>query len=241
MSEFIVFPAIDLRGGKVVRLQEGDPERLTAYSDDPAAVAERWLTAGARWLHVVNLDGAFDQPDSANREALRAILQVGKRYHARVQFGGGLRHLQAVEQVLELGVSRVVLGTLAIKDPATLTEALKRWGEDRIAASLDARDGLVRVHGWQQTTGVSALQAALILRQAGLHWLVFTDIARDGLQTGLNLQATCQIARESGLAVVASGGISSAGEVQAVRQANLAGVIIGRALYEGAIRLEEVV
>jgi len=240
MSEFIVFPAIDLRGGKVVRLQEGNPDRLTAYSDDPAAVAERWFSAGAHWLHVVNLDGAFDQPDSANREALRAILEVGKRFKAQVQFGGGLRHLRAIAGVLELGVSRVVLGTLAIEDPATLTEALKRWGEDRIAASLDARDGLVRVHGWQQTTGISALQAVLTLRQAGLHWLVFTDIARDGLQTGLNLEATRQLAQQSGLAVIASGGIGNAREVQAVRKANLAGVIIGRALYEGAIRLEEV-
>jgi len=159
---------------------------------------------------------------------------------AQIQFGGGLRHLQAIAGVLELGVSRVVLGTLAMEDPATLTEAVKRWGEDRIAASLDARDGLVRVRGWQQTTGISALQAALTLRQAGLHWLVFTDIARDGLQTGLNLEATRQLALQSGLAVIASGGISNAREVQAVRKAELAGVIIGRALYEGAIRLEEV-
>lgn len=240
MSDFTVYPAIDLRAGRVVRLIEGDPRRQTAYSDDPAKVAQRWLSAGARWLHVVNLDGAFGQPDSANRAALAAILDVAARFGARVQFGGGLRSPADIASVLASGVERVVLGTLAIEQPTMLGESIALWGVERIAASLDARDGLVKVRGWQQSTGIPALQAAHSLREAGLRWLVFTDIARDGLQTGLNLTATSELALRSGLSVIASGGVSSAADVQAVRQAGLPGVIVGRALYEGTVNLEEV-
>jgi phosphoribosylformimino-5-aminoimidazole carboxamide ribotide isomerase len=237
---FVVFPAIDLRAGQVVRLKEGDPQRQTSYSANPPAIAERWLNEGAGWLHVVNLDGAFDQPDSANRAALKSILEITTRIGAKVQFGGGLRSLDAITGALELGVERAVLGTVAVEQPELLAEAVKRFGAQHIAASLDARDGLVQVRGWQQASGVSARQVAQTLRQSGLEWLVFTDIARDGLQTGLNLAATLEIAQTSGLSVIASGGASSAADVLAVRQAGLAGVIVGRALYEGTLSLSEV-
>jgi len=237
---FTVYPAIDLRAGQVVRLQEGDPARQTAYGSDPAAAARRWLSAGAKWLHVVNLDGAFDQPDSANTAALQAILTVAAEFGAQVQFGGGLRSLQALEAAFALGVSRAVLGTVVVEEPELVTEALRRWGPERIAAGLDARDGLVRVRGWQQSTPILALQLARDLRAAGLGWLIFTDIARDGLQTGVNLPATREMAQRSGLNVIASGGVRAAEDVQAAREANLAGIIIGRALYEGTVKLEEV-
>ena len=237
--DFIVFPAIDLRAGQVVRLAEGDPARQTAYSNDPAAAAERWLSEGARWLHVVNLDGAFDQPDAANRAALRAILAVASQAGANVQFGGGLRSLDAVRVALDLGVERVVLGTLAVERPDLLADAIRQWGVERVAAGLDARDGFVQVRGWQQASPLTALQAAQTLRQAGLHWLVFTDISRDGLQTGLNLPATLDLARRSGLSVIASGGVGSLDDIRAVRQSGLPGVIIGRALYEGTLKLSE--
>ena len=237
---FVVYPAIDLRGGQVVRLKEGDPLRQTAYSDDPAATAERWLDAGSSWLHVVNLDGAFDQADAANRGALQAILAVAHRRGAKVQFGGGMRTLEAVDQALALGVTRAVLGTLAVEQPAVLAEAILRWGAEAVGASLDARGGMVQVRGWQQATAVSAADAAARLREAGLRYLVFTDIARDGLQTGLNLGATVGLAQSSGLDVIASGGVRGAEDVQAARASGLAGVIIGRALYEGALRLEDV-
>jgi len=237
---FTVFPAIDLRGGQVVRLQEGDPARQTAYDSDPAVAARRWLSAGAGWLHVVNLDGAFDQPDSANTNALRVILAEAAQFGARVQFGGGLRSLKALEDAFALGVSRAVLGTVVGEDPELAFEALRRWGPERIAAGLDAREGLVRVRGWQQSTPILALQLAQDLRAAGLRWLIFTDIARDGLQTGINLAATRELAQRSGLNVIASGGVRSAEDVQAAREANLAGIIIGRALYEGTVKLEEV-
>ncbi len=239
-SEFVVYPAIDLREGQVVRLKEGDPNRQTAYSSNPASAAERWLAAGATWLHVVNLDGAFDQADSANRSALAAILAVAARRGAKVQFGGGLRSLQAVEQALATGVERAVLGTLAVEQPELLAEAVSQWGADRVGASLDAREGMVQVRGWQKASAVSARDAALRLKSAGLEFLVFTDIARDGLQTGLNLAATIALARDSGLRVIASGGVRGPEDIRAARAAGLSGAIAGRALYEGTLRLEDV-
>ena len=232
---FIIFPAIDLRQGQVVRLKEGDPNRQTHYSPDPARVACRWLDAGANWLHVVNLDGAFDQPDLANRRALEAVLKAAQEYRVPVQFGGGMRSLKAVEAALEAGVSRALLGTLAVEQPELLGQMVSRWGAERIGASLDARGGKVAVRGWQQSSPLLAQEAALTLKTQGLRWLVFTDIARDGLQTGLNLPATVELAKASGLKVIASGGVSGMEDVAQARAAGLAGVIVGRALYEGAI------
>jgi phosphoribosylformimino-5-aminoimidazole carboxamide ribotide isomerase len=238
--EFVVYPAIDLRKGQVVRLKEGDPDRQTSYSSDPAAAARRWMAAGATWLHVVNLDGAFDQADTANRAALAAILAAAASLGVRVQFGGGLRSLRAVEQALASGVGRAILGTLAVEKPQILEEALARWGSRRVGASLDARDGMVQVRGWQQASAVTALEAAVRLKAAGLEYLVYTDIARDGLQTGLNLAATIGLASATGLKVIASGGVRGAEDIHAARSAGLAGAIAGRALYEGTLRLEDV-
>mgnify|MGYP000483549720 CR=1 FL=1 len=232
---FTIFPAIDLRAGQVVRLQEGDPHRQTNYSAEPRETARRWIEAGAGWLHVVNLDGAFDQPDQANRRALQSILAEAAQGGVQVQFGGGLRSLEAIAAAFEAGVQRVMLGTLAVEQPAALEEALRRWGAERVGASLDARGGRVQVRGWQNATPATALELAQSLAAQGLRWLVFTDIARDGLQTGLNLPATVELARASGLRVIASGGVSSLADVDAARAAGLAGVIVGRALYEGSI------
>jgi phosphoribosylformimino-5-aminoimidazole carboxamide ribotide isomerase len=234
---FTIYPAIDLRRGQVVRLQEGDPARQTTYSADPAEVAARWLDAGAAWLHVVNLDGAFDQPDAANRHALEKILEVAKSYHAQVQFGGGLRSAEAVNVALAAGVNRAVLGTLAVENPALVTELIQRWTFEHIAISLDAKNGLVQVRGWQNNAGQPVGQLALNLAQQGLRWLVFTDISRDGLQEGLNITATRQLAAESGLNVIASGGVGGPEDVLLACASNLAGVIIGKALYEGKIDL----
>ena len=238
-APFTVYPAIDLRGGQVVRLKEGDPNRQTHYSTDPAATARRWIEAGAGWLHVVNLDGAFDQADQANHAAFQSILTEAQRAGVKVQFGGGLRTPEAIRRVLELGTARAILGTVVIEQPAVLAEALSRWGAERIGASLDARDGLVQVRGWQSSTPLQAADQARALKQAGLRWLVFTDIARDGLQTGLNLEATAALARSSGLDVIASGGVSRIEDVQRASEAGLAGAIVGRALYEGAINPTE--
>lgn len=230
---FTIYPAIDLRGGKVVRLKEGDPARMTAYSSNPAETARRWLEAGASWLHVVNLDGAFGESDDANRRALEAILKLG----AQVQFGGGMRARAAVERALELGVSRVVLGTIAVEEPDVVGNALKKFGAAKIAIGIDARDGLVRVRGWKDNSGVSATSLALQMRTLGLRTVIFTDVSRDGLGSGLNISSTRRLAEVSGLDVIASGGVHTLDDAIAAREANLAGVIIGRALYEGTIDL----
>ena len=233
MSEFTIYPAIDLRHGQVVRLMEGDPNRATFYDPDPAAAARRWLSAGSRWLHVVNLDGAFGESSAQNRQALAAILSVAKEFGARVQFGGGLRTLEAIDAVLSLGVSRAVIGTAVVEQPDLLPAALRRWGAEHLAAGLDARGGLVQVRGWQSGSGIPAVDLAQQLASAGLKWLVFTDIARDGLQTGINLPATTSLANQSGLQVIASGGVAGMADIQAACTAGLPGIIVGRALYEG--------
>jgi phosphoribosylformimino-5-aminoimidazole carboxamide ribotide isomerase len=238
MSNFTIFPAIDLRGGKVVRLKQGDPTRQTTYADDPAAVARRWLDAGARWLHVVNLDGAFGERSTANQRALGAILsEVAEQ--AQVQLGGGLRTLAAVENALALGVRRVVLGTVAVENPSLVEQALKRFGPQRIVAGIDARQGRVRIRGWGDDSGVDTLTLGSRLFRQGVRTVVFTDIVRDGVGSGVTVQATRNLADSTGLAVIASGGVATLEDIQRVRQAGLAGVIIGRALYEGQIDLEE--
>jgi len=231
----IVYPAIDLRGGKVVRLKEGDPARMTSYSDDPAETARKWLGEGASWLHVVNLDGAFGEGDNANRAALESILKLG----ARVQFGGGIRSMEAIADILRLGVSRAILGTIAIEQPSIVADALTRFGAEQIAVGIDARDGLVRTRGWKDNSGVSALDLALQMRTVGLGTVIFTDVSRDGLGSGLNIPSTRELAERSGLDVIASGGVHTIDDVKAAKDAGLAGCIIGRALYDGTVDLKE--
>jgi phosphoribosylformimino-5-aminoimidazole carboxamide ribotide isomerase len=239
MSSFTIYPAIDLRAGQVVRLKEGDPTRKTIYSDDPAQTARRWLELGAQWLHVVNLDGAFAQSDSMNQAALRAILETANKFDARVQFGGGVRSLEMVKRVMDIGVSRVVLGTIAIEQERVVVEALQEFGAEKITVGIDARDGSVRVRGWQANSGIRANELALQMRSLGVSIIIFTDISRDGLGSGLNLVSSCELATASGLEVIASGGVHTLDDVIGAREANLAGAIIGRALYEGTIDLRE--
>jgi phosphoribosylformimino-5-aminoimidazole carboxamide ribotide isomerase len=234
-ASFTIFPAIDLRQGQVVRLRMGELSQKTTYSHDPAQTAQRWLSAGATWLHVVNLDGAFGEADTSNQKALIQIVKVAQAGGAEVQFGGGLRSPAAIQAALELGVSRVVLGTLVVEQPEVWLDALQRWGPERIAAGLDARDGLLRVRGWRQSTAHGAPELARKLKADGLRWLIYTDIARDGLEKGINLPQTAAVAQASGLQVIASGGAGSLQEVERVHKAGLSGLIIGRALYSGAI------
>lgn len=238
---FTIYPAIDLRQGQVVRLVQGDPQRQTIYDADPAAAARRWLSAGARWLHVVNLDGALDGEAVSipNRQAVKAILPVAAEFGAQVQMGGGLRSLQAIEAALSAGVSRAVLGTVAVTDASIVTQALQRFRPEHIAVALDARAGQVMVRGWRDGAGVQALELALRLARQGLRTLIYTDIARDGTGAGVDWPGAQQIALQSGLEVIASGGAHTLADIQQVRQAGLSGVIIGRALYQGNFSLED--
>jgi len=239
MDSFTIFPAIDLRSGEVVRLSEGDPSRQTAYSADPAETARQFIAAGAQWLHVINLDGAFGDGEIKNLDAVAAILKVAVPAGVKVQFGGGLRNIEAIESAFTMGVTRVVIGTAIVEAPGLLEEVLARWGSERIVAGLDARDGWLRIHGWQGETRLNVSDVAITVRERGITTLVFTDIARDGLQKGLNLESTLDIARVSGLNVIASGGVGSLADIQAVKEAGLAGVIVGRAIYENSINLAD--
>jgi phosphoribosylformimino-5-aminoimidazole carboxamide ribotide isomerase len=239
MEKFSIYPAIDLRQGQVVRLQEGDPARQKTYSADPAEAAKRWIGYGTRWLHVVNLDGAFGEADSANLRALESILAVALAQQVSVQFGGGIRSLEAVRRVLALGVQRAVLGTAAIEQPELLAAALAQFGAECLAVSIDARDGMAQTRGWKNASTVRAMDLARKLSSEGLEWLVFTDISRDGMQTGINLQATEELSRETGLNVIASGGVRDMDDVRGAYRAGLPGIIIGKALYEGAFDVEK--
>lgn len=232
---FTVFPAIDLRGGKVVRLAQGDPGRQTVYADDPRAVAERWHAEGATWLHVVNLDGAFGESSLINHQSLNSLASTG----LLIQFGGGLRDEASLRRAFDAGVARVVLGTAALERPLLVDWALREYGPERVAVGIDARDGRVRVRGWAEASAVTALELAQRLRAQGVEWCIFTDVARDGMGAGVNVAATAELARAAGLRVIASGGVADVEDVRQVRDAGLAGVIIGRALYEGRIRLSD--
>ena len=237
-DEFTIFPAIDLRRGQVVRLRQGDPLRQTIYDTQPRRTARRWLEAGARWLHVVNLDASFGEAAEANWEAVQAILEEAAAASARVQLGGGLRTLQAVQAAYAAGVSRLVLGTAAVENPGLLQETLASYGADRVAAAADARDGQVKVRGWSDDTDLTVTALAQRCQESGLRWLIYTDISRDGLGGGPDLETAADLMRRSGLRLVASGGVHRLEDVLRCRQAGLAGVIIGRALYEGQVDLE---
>jgi phosphoribosylformimino-5-aminoimidazole carboxamide ribotide isomerase len=231
----IVYPAIDLRGGQVVRLKEGDPNRQTVFSSNPHDTARRWIDEGATWLHMVNLDGAFQQANSNLN-----ILQQTARLPVKIQFGGGLRSLDEVHQALDSGASRVVLGTVAVENPDLLTAAVEQFGADQIAVALDARDGKVTTHGWQNQTDLTPIEFGREIAHRGVRHALFTDVRRDGTLIGSNVQETIFLGRETGLQVIASGGVSSVNEIQQLaRSGVVAGVIIGMALYEDRITLAE--
>ena len=253
---FTIYPAIDLRNGQVVRLRQGDPLAQTVFGDDPAAVARRWAEQGAEWLHVVNLDGALTSqpplPCAGEGEArgdlqgvnLRRLAEIRAATDLPVQFGGGLRTADDVALVLGLGATRVVLGTVAVRQPEVVAQAVARFGAERIVVGIDARNGMVATHGWQETSALDALTVAQRMADLGVRRTVFTDIARDGMLSGVNVAATAALARESGLKIIASGGVASLDDIRALaaRAADgIEGVIVGQALYTGAVDLAEAV
>ena len=229
----ILFPAIDLKNGQCVRLQQGDMARATVFNLDPAAQAATFERQGFEYLHIVDLDGAFaGKPQNA--DAVEAILKAVKM---PVQLGGGIRDMVTLEAWLEKGIARVIIGTAAVRDPAFVKEAAKKY-PGRVAVGLDARDAKVAVEGWAETSTVTALEIAQRFEDAGVAAIIFTDIARDGLLKGLNLDATIALAEAISIPVIASGGLASIDDVKALltpRAKKLEGAISGRALYDGRI------
>ncbi len=236
---FTVFPAIDLHHGEVVRLQYGDLDRKTVFGTDPIAVARQWIAAGATWLHIVNLDGAFDESGARNWQMLPKLADLG----VNIQFGGGIRSLQNVAQALNRGAARVIIGTAAVENPDIVEDAVRRFGPERIAVGIDARDGLVKTRGWKGESHLTPVDLGLQMAALGVQTVIYTDISRDGVMVGVNAQATAKLAQETGLGVIASGGVASIEDVHKtinVKNDGVIGLIIGRALYEEKINLKDV-
>ncbi len=228
----LIFPAIDLRGGCVVRLTQGDYAQMTVYSDEPISVAEGFKQMGAKCLHVVDLDGAKDGSPK-NREVIARLCSLG----LEVEVGGGMRDERSVENTLALGASRVILGTLAVTDFPLVVSLAKRYGE-KIAVGVDARDGMAATHGWLETSGISGFDFCLRLRDSGISTVIYTDISRDGRLSGANLSVYKELRAIDGLNVIASGGVTEESEIAELRGMGLYGAILGKALYAGRLTLE---
>ena len=234
----LVIPAIDLRSGRCVRLSQGRKTDVKVYQGDAVETALGYQGDGAQMLHIGDLDGAFSDPNSVNRSAFAEILS---QTDLPIQFGGGMRSVQDVEQVIELGVTRVVIGTLAVESPQVLARLVEMFGS-QVCVGIDARNGQVMTRGWEKQETVTAVELAKRVAALGVERIVYTDVARDGMLTGVNLEQTCKIARESGLKVTASGGVSSLADIsrlKAVSDSGIDSVIVGKALYEGRFTLKE--
>ena len=235
MASLIVFPAIDLKGGQVVRLAEGDMDRATVYGDDPAAQAMIFAGQGAGYLHVVDLDGAFAGA-SVNGDAVRSIVA---QFPGHVQLGGGIRDRAAIEKWFDLGVSRVVIGTAALENPELVRQAANDF-PGGIVVAVDAKDGMVATRGWADVSSVEVIDMARRFEDAGVASLLFTDVGRDGMLKGCNVEATVDLARAVRIPVIASGGVAGIGEIHVLAlhaQDGVEGVITGRALYDGRLDL----
>ncbi|MBR0061218.1 MAG: 1-(5-phosphoribosyl)-5-[Selenomonadaceae bacterium] len=232
----IIFPAIDLRGGKCVRLIQGDFDKETVYSDDPQATALKWQSFGAKFLHVVDLDGAR-KGSPQNLDAIKNILDAVK---IPIEVGGGIRTLDDMEKVLSLGVRRVILGSVAVENISLVREAAQKFG-DKIVVGIDARDGFVAVHGWEKSSMVKVGELAKKIVAAGVKTIIYTDISKDGMLSGVNAESFAELAKESGAEIIASGGVKSIEDIRALKAAGVAGVIVGKAIYTGALDLKSAI
>ena len=230
-----LYPAIDLKDGACVRLLHGDFDALTKYNPDPGDQARQFADAGCRWIHVVDLDAAVAGA-AVNIEAVNAILKTG----LPVQLGGGIRSMAQIETWIDAGISRVILGTAALKDPGLVIEAAKKF-EGKIAVGADARGGMIAAEGWLETTDMPVLDLVKRFEDCGVAAIIFTDIGRDGALTGVNLDATAELARATSIPVIASGGVASIDDIIALSQdtSGIDGVITGRAIYDGRLDLKE--
>ena len=234
----LVIPAIDLKDGKCVRLKQGRMDDADIFGDDPVAMAQRWQEAGAQRLHLVDLDGAF-AGEPRHLEVVARIIRACP--DLELELGGGIRTMETLETYLEIGLHLGIIGTAAVKDPAFVIEACARF-PNRIIVGLDAKDGMVATHGWDDTSDISAIECAQRFADAGVAAIIFTDIARDGMRSGVNVDATAELAESAGIPVIASGGVHTMEDIKACKaQAHrgISGVITGRAIYEGTLDLAE--
>lgn len=235
----IIFPAIDMRGGKCVRLLKGDFEQETVFSDHPEEMAKKWQEQGAEFLHLVDLDGAL-KGKPQNLEAVKKILAT---VDIPVELGGGIRTMETIDEVLALGVRRVILGSVAVRNPELVKEACAKYG-DRVVVGIDAKDGIVAVDGWGVSGNVEATALAKEMKKAGVKTIIYTDISRDGTLAGVNVEATAKLARESGVKVVASGGVKSLADIKALKpyeKDGIEGVIVGKSIYMGTLDVKEAI
>ena len=233
-----IYPAIDLRYGQVVRLKLGDPDRQTTFSADPLAIARQWIDSGANWLHVVNLDGAFDEAGLSNWQVLPKLAALS----AQVQYGGGLRTQEDIARALDFGAARVILGTVAVEKPELVADAVLKFGSERIVIGIDAHEGRVKTRGWQTDSIRTPIDLGLQMADLGIRTVIYTDISRDGILSGINAESTIELARATSLDVIASGGVASLADVRHVLAGavdGISGLIIGRALYDGNIDLHD--
>lgn len=231
----IIYPAIDIRGGKCVRLTQGRYEDMTVFSDDPEAMALQFQKDGAQYIHVVDLDGA--RGESSNREL---ISRMAGRVSVPIQTGGGIRTMKDIELVLESGIARVILGTSAVQNPELVAQAALRYG-NRIAVGIDARDGRVAIEGWEKTSDLKAVEFAKVMETIGVKTIIYTDIATDGMLSGPNLAAMAEMAEHVKLEVIASGGVSSIEDLLNLKKTGVQGAIVGKALYTGALNLKDAI
>lgn len=232
-----LYPAIDIRGGRCVRLTQGEFDKEKVYSHHPADMARKWREQGATYLHLVDLDGAL-AGRSVNEEVIRSIVQA---VDIPVELGGGIRTMEAAERMLNLGVARVIVGTKAVERPEFMGELVSRFGAEHIAAGVDAKNGLVAVQGWEELSCLRAEDLCLRMKEMGIRHIIYTDISRDGMLTGPNVEATRALTLATGLDVIASGGVSSMEDLRRLSQAQVQGAIIGKALYENRISLKDAV
>lgn len=232
-----IFPAIDLRGGKCVRLFQGDFGQETVFSNRPADVARKWQEQGAEFLHLVDLDGAR----LGHSENLATVQDILAAVTIPVELGGGIRTMENIDAVLALGVRRVILGSVAVRDPKLVADACAKYG-DRIVVGIDAKDGIVAVDGWGISGDIEVITLAKRMKEAGVRTIIYTDISRDGTLSGVNVKATAELARESGVRIVASGGVRDARDIKALKpyeRDGIEGVIVGKSIYTGSLSLPE--
>lgn len=232
-----LYPAIDLKNGQCVRLKQGEFKEITVYSNAPEKVAADWQSQGATFLHLVDLDGAL-AGHSVNEEVIKKIAAA---VSIPIEIGGGIRSEAAVESMLSLGVYRVIIGTKAAENPEFIGDMVKRFGQERIVAGVDAKDGMVAVEGWEKISGISASELCGRMKDYGIRHIVYTDISRDGMLTGPNVAYTKKLTEDTGMDIIASGGMSSMEDLRQLYNAGVHGAIIGKALYENRIDLKEAI